>query len=384
MSQPTDPIQEILSRELRAQGYQVDLVPVPARGDRMVRIRTLEEALEEYDHEGSETLSYLVQLRPARVQPEAAAAQGPVSATEGIYLADGRLNVAFLQRNAELLIASRDFALARNIFTTLLHSGERSDLAHYGLGRCHEAEGNLADAVRHYDDSIAYQPTYEAYRRLSAVLMRWKKDQNAAEVLRRALNLRTISEDQRFELNLACGNCWLRSERTDQAEKHYRAALQLRPENGAALTNLGALYLQMGKTAEARQLLEQAAAQDPANAQAHSGIATAYLAEGQKRLAHDHFARALEANLNNPNAVYHLVKLAYELKTFATAARILGEYIQVAPVNINLLYSLAGMQFHLGRLGEARSTAERILSLQAQHSGANDLLRRIQHQMGGN
>src|SRR5690348_5256656 len=141
MSQPIDPIREILNRELRAQGYQVELVPVPAHGDRMVRIRTLEEALEEFDGEGAaEALSYLVQLKPAR-PPEPAPEQ--VSSTEGIYLTDGKLNVPFLQRNAELLIESRDFALARNIFTTLLHSGERSDLAHYGIGRCHEAEGNL-------------------------------------------------------------------------------------------------------------------------------------------------------------------------------------------------------------------------------------------------
>src|SRR5262245_19408758 len=52
----------------------VDLVPIPSRGDRMVRIRTLEEALDDFDRAGSgDTVSYLVQVRTRRSQ----AADGP-------------------------------------------------------------------------------------------------------------------------------------------------------------------------------------------------------------------------------------------------------------------------------------------------------------------
>ena len=45
------------------------------------------------------------------------------------------------------------------------------------------------------------------------------------------------------------------------------------------------------------------------------------------------------------------------------AARLVEEYMDVAPVDKNLLYSLAGLQFHLGRLEEAQKSAQRILDL---------------------
>jgi hypothetical protein len=52
--------------------------------------------------------------------------------------------------------------------------------------------------------------------------------------------------------------------------------------------------------------------------------------------------------------------------------------VEIAPVNANLLYSLSGLQFHLGRIDEAHSTVSRILKLQPNHSGAGELFKLIQ------
>ena len=101
------------------------------------------------------------------------------------------------------------------------------------------------------------------------------------------------------------------------------------------------------------------------------------LAEGRKREAHDHFARSLEAELNQPTVIFHLVKCAYEIKSYATAARLLASYVDIAPVNANLLYSLGGLQFHLGRIDEAGRTVARILRIQPSHSGAGELQKLI-------
>jgi hypothetical protein len=72
------------------------------------------------------------------------------------------------------------------------------------------------------------------------------------------------------------------------------------------------------------------------------------------------------------------VKCAYEIKNYGVAAKILEEYIQVAPINIHLLYSLAGLQFHLGRASDARQTCIRIQQLNPEHNGARELLRRLE------
>jgi tetratricopeptide (TPR) repeat protein len=362
-------LQQALEKQLSARGYDVvDLIAIPSGGDPMVRIRTLQEALEEWD-----SIGYLVQVRPKA--PSSEERRPPV---ENVYLTDGKMNVPFLIQNAELLFGAGDYALARNVYKAILAAGERTGHAHYWIGRCHEAEGKYAEAEKCYEEAIAYQPSLDAYHHYSALLIRHGRDQQAAEALERALNLKELATSARFDLHQAAGNSWTRAGGVAQAEKHFRAALEINANADAIHSNLGALYLANGRTAEAKRAFQQAIVMNNRNDRALAGIAACFLAEGEKRVAHDFFARALDVQINNPTAVFHLVKCAYELKTYATAARVVEEYMQVAPVNANLMYSLAGLQFHLGRTADARQTCRRILELQPEHAGAADLQRMME------
>src|SRR5262245_38868731 len=84
----------------------LDIVPIPMHGDRTARLRTLEEALEDFTADG-EAASYLIQLKPkgknaaaapvaaslvpAAPQRQSVPATAPVSA-DNIYQGDGKLN----------------------------------------------------------------------------------------------------------------------------------------------------------------------------------------------------------------------------------------------------------------------------------------------------
>jgi tetratricopeptide (TPR) repeat protein len=414
-------IREMLDQQLRQGDLDVvDIVPIPMHGDRMVRMRTLEEALDDFNAaENGESVSYLIQVKAKRplkntlpattkglVAPVAQAtpaprdhAAGPAfaalpahapapphrpSATtaspatgENIYLPNGKLNVPYLARNGEKLVAAGEYTLAKNIFKAILASGERSGLALFGVGRCAEAEGHLDEARASYEESIAFHPTLESYQRLSSVLLTQQKNQLAAEVLERALNLRELAQATRFELHKACGNCWTRANKGDPASRHYQSALEIDPTADEIRGNLGALYLQSQRIPEAKRNFQDALASNPRNDKAIAGLASCFLAEGEKRQAHDHYAQALEIELNNPAAIYHLVKCAYEIRSYATAARVVEDYLKIALPNANLMYSLAGLQFHLGRANDARATACQILALHAEHTGAKELLNLI-------
>jgi type IV pilus assembly protein PilF len=200
--------------------------------------------------------------------------------------------------------------------------------------------------------------------------------------MERALALRDLSKGTLFELHKACGNCWMRAESPENAEKHYQKALELDPMADGIRANIGALYLSTGRIAEAKRFFQDAVASNSRNDKALAGLGSCCLAEGEKRLAHDYFARSLDVNLQNPTGIFYLVKCAYEIKSYATAARIVGDYVQSAPVNTNLLYSLAGLQFHLGRVTEAGVTARKIQELQPQHAGAAELIRMIERYAG--
>jgi tetratricopeptide (TPR) repeat protein len=401
-------IRELLSEQIgQANLDLVDIVPIPKNGDRMVRLRTLEEALEDFSDspdDAAEAVSYLVQVKPRRkasalppaaraaaeAHPEIGPARKPSAATasatgENIYIDGGKLNIPYLARNAELLLGSGETAPARKIFKAIHASGERTGMALFGLGRCDEAEGRLDDARASYEESIAYHPTLESYRRLSSLLMTQKKDQLAAEVLERALALKELPKETRYELHKACGNSWTRARSpgsAESAESHYNRALEIDPAADEIRANLGALCLQGGRAEDARRHFEDALASNPDNAKALAGLGSCHLASDDKRKAHDCFARSLELELENPAAIYHLVKCAYEIRSYATAARVVEEYVARAPSNANLLYSLAGLQFHLGRASDARATAHKILELNAEHSGARELLTLIERFSG--
>jgi Tfp pilus assembly protein PilF len=138
------------------------------------------------------------------------------------------------------------------------------------------------------------------------------------------------------------------------------------------------LHLMAQDASAARRMFEDAIAANPENARALAGLGSCHMIEGEKRKAHDAFAKSLDLEINQPAVVYQLIKCAYELKTYATAARLAEAYAEAAPINPSLMYSLAGLQFHLGRREDARGTARRILGMQADHAGARGLLKLIE------
>lgn len=386
-------IREKLGSNLADGDFEIDVVQLPhlpPAKDRFARLRTLEEILEHFEHsdsEGDSLSGYLIQVKPKKKaqqgsDPLATATAAAQDRPEVIYQGDGKLNSPFLLKNAELLFASRDYALSRNIFKALLQSGTRPATALFGIGRCFEAEGKLDEAKLRYEESIAYHPDPEVYQRLAAVLIRQEKEQYAAEVIERALALKNISSPVRVELCKAAGNCYTRLNRPLEAERYFQRAIEIDPEADELHANLGALQLKTGKLSEAKKHFEKAVALNPRNERALSGLGSCHLADDEKRLAHDCFARALDIQLNNPTAIYHLVKCAYEIKSYATAARLLEEYVQIAPFNANLLYSLAGLQFHLARHNDARATVKKITEIAPEHHGAKELLAMIERTSG--
>jgi tetratricopeptide (TPR) repeat protein len=371
---------------LQSEHDLIEVVPLPTHTDRSARMRALEQALQEFDTEedSEEFEQYIVQIKPKRRNLSAQFNEEPVAEApqEQVYLADGSLNVPYLLQNAELLMGYGDYALARNIFLKVAQAGQSATYAGRALfrvGACFEAEQSLDEARNYYEQSLTFQPSLETYQHLATLLIHQKKDRPAAETLERALNLKETSSKTRFELLKAAGNCWTRAGEMASAERAYKKALEVEPTADEIQANLGALYLKAGKFAEARRKFQDTLAANPDNDKALTGLGMCLIQDGDKRAAHDHFARALDIQLNNSQAVYHLVKCAYEIKSFATAARIVENYIQIAPVNINLLYSLAGLQFHLGRMEDANATVNQILNLNPTHTGAKDLLRRIEN-----
>lgn len=354
MNQVTQILDEAVRTQLSQNNLEIaGIVPIPRTGNRLVRLKAIEEFIDEFVDELQEMgqtsgSSYLIQIKPKGHTPPAvetlpSTEEGhPPEKSDEIYLPTGKLNVSFLQRNAEILFQSGEYALARKIYRTILLNAEFTPViqeAFYWIGRCFEAEKKPQEAIMNYRESIAYRSDLETYQHLAALLSRESRWDEAAQTLERALNFCPAADGIRQEL----GNLYLKTKRIPEAKKQFREILVSNPKNHLALT----------------------------------GLATCQMLEKDFNSAHATLTESLELDLNQAQAIYSLVKCAHEIKSYATACRLLEKYLDLGKSNRNatLLYSLAGLQFLLGRIENARSTANHVLIIQANHTGARELLK---------
>lgn len=287
-------------------------------------------------------------------------------------------DIIFLTENAEVLFSAGEIALARNIYRAILKTGEASDLAYAGLAECSDKEGLLDQAIQFAWDSVAFAPNKKGYRILSQLLVQQGRDREASSTLSRAVKLLDLSSLEKAEYYKMMGNCFSRLGETDESERAYKKALEISPDSDEVQSNLGSLYLEQSKMTEAKRCYQDAISANPKNDKAWVGLGLCLVADGDKEQAHDAFAKSLELNLRNSTAIFHLVKCAYETKKYSNAEKILKSYVEVAPVSPSLLYSLAGLQFHVNKKKDALITAKRILQIKVDHQGAKDLIARIE------
>lgn len=359
---------------------------------RFIPVSSLEEVamnLQESDEENRYEY-YLVQIRHPKVKPADPVREPPPAPRAPVSNATAEESAAtpsfkaekddipYLSENADLLLQAGEVNLARNIYRAILKSGEASDLAYAGLAACSDKEGLIEQAIQFAWDSVAFAPNKKGYQILSQLLVQQGRDQEAAQALGRALRSLELSIQEKAEYHKMIGNCLSRLGQNSEAERSYRKALELSPASDEVQSNLGSLYLEQGQIPEAKRCYQDAIAANPANDKALVGLGLCFVSEGDKEAAHEAFARSLEKNLRNSTAIFHLVKCAYEIKKYATAEKMLSNYVEVAPVSPSLLYSLAGLQFHVGKKKEASNTARRILQIKGDHQGARDLMSRIE------
>lgn len=177
----------------------VKIVPLPLEGSKDQKMKLLEDTLVGDDEaKASGVTEYVVQVR-SKVQESAsttAESKQTKPNIDGIYLPNGKLNVPYLIRNADLLFDAGDYSLARRIYRVILQSGECSSSALYRIGRCYESEGKWEEARAKYEESIVFHPSLECYQKLASLLIRLKKHQQAAEILERAQALKESNNNE--------------------------------------------------------------------------------------------------------------------------------------------------------------------------------------------
>jgi tetratricopeptide (TPR) repeat protein len=290
---------------------------------------------------------------------------------------DGRLNVELLLSNAKVLLDGGELRLARGILYRLLSQGDQLNLVHQLLAQTFAAEKRFEEASNHLEQSIAFGPSLETYLELVTALEEQKKLKEAAKALERTLHLRGLDAPIQGEILQRTARHYFTLGDLTSARAHLERALKILPGSDQIRVNLGHVFLAENDTLSARRYFLEAIALNSKNAEAWAGVGNCAQEAKDLRSAFDAYTKSLEIHIANPTALFQLVKIAYELKSYATAARLVEKYVDSSTLNLHLLFCLAGLQFHLGRVSDVALTCRRILEVNPNHGGAKDLLSRV-------
>jgi predicted CXXCH cytochrome family protein len=158
------------------------------------------------------------------------------------------------------------------------------------------------------------------------------------------------------------GNLYTNLGKPAEAEKYYRLALKIDDLFFPAKMNLAVLLSGQGRGAEAEKLLREVVASYPDNGDARYSLGLLLVEVGKADEAVAHMRRAASLMPRNARARYNLGLLLDQLGHGDEAEPFLAGALSLEPANPEFLHALAGFQLKRGRPREALALAERLIA----------------------
>jgi tetratricopeptide (TPR) repeat protein len=144
------------------------------------------------------------------------------------------------------------------------------------------------------------------YLQIAQMNVRLKRWKDAEDALDKAEPLSTKKEDHTYLLFMR-GEWAERQHRQDEAERYFRQALDLDPQNAMTLNYLGYMLADKGThLQEALQLIRKAVDQEPWNGAYLDSLGWAYFKLGDYELAEENLRQAVERDQSDPTVHMHL------------------------------------------------------------------------------
>jgi tetratricopeptide (TPR) repeat protein len=175
-------------------------------------------------------------------------------------------------------------------------------------------------------------------------------------------------------LALAVGAGWLSAQRNRDyrtEEAIWTDTIAKRPENARAHNNLGTVFYEQGRLAEARNEFEEALRLQPEYPDAQQNLGLALLHAGRAREAVNHFLEAVRLNPLAADWHYDLGNAFFQLNRKPEALAEFERATQLKPDDVAAQYNLGTMLVEAGRAAEAKPRLEAALRLQPDYPEAH-------------
>ena len=197
---------------------------------------------------------------------------------------------------------------------------------------------------------------------------------NAIEVAFRTPGLKATQQSWLFR---TVGDCFTRLGDLESGQQNYLRAAELDPYCHRVYIGLGTVALQSKQYNVAVPHFHKAISLAPKDDMANLGLGLAFEGLGESEQSLKWTIRACDLNVENKAALYHLVKLSYELSAYGDAIRVIERYVNLHPYDVHMIYTLGGLLYKCEQIEGAVALMESILRIDPMNNLAHSLLAQI-------
>jgi tetratricopeptide (TPR) repeat protein len=190
-----------------------------------------------------------------------------------------------------------------SLFRHAIAVTEGNYVAYNNLGRALKDQGNIAEAVRDYQEALRIMPDYlEVLVNMGAIALERGHPAEALGYLSQALRQGPGYPPAHVNMGIALGQLG----RAAESVREFREALRFEPDYAEAHSELGTALATLGQTNEALDELEEAVKLRPDVARSHNNLGNALMAMGRLPEAMAEFRAALRIQPGYADAHFDL------------------------------------------------------------------------------
>jgi tetratricopeptide (TPR) repeat protein len=240
-------------------------------------------------------------------------------------------------------------------------------------------QGRATEALKEFEQAIAFGEDKTIARLNMARARIDLKDYDGALA---DIELHTKTQPRSRDAEYLRGRIAERRGQTPEAERLYRAALQLDPNFTEARNDLGLLQERQGRHDEALAEFRRVVEIDPEFGEAFNNIGIVLRGRGRADEAAEAFRRAIRASPEFAGAYSNLALLLEDRKEYGEAETLLRQAVKRAPSDADIRSNLGALLHLVGRDEEAVRELERATALDPRSASAFNNLGTVLGRLG--